>query len=243
MNMLTFPTEAELNEAAAGIVAGLVQTKPSAVLGLATGSTPIGIYAEMIRAHRKGLVSYKHVTTFNLDEYVGLPADDPQSYARYMEEHLFRHIDVTPGRTHIPNGVAADPQAECARYDALLESAGQIDLQLLGLGHNGHIGFNEPDHSLLSGTHVVRLSEQTRAANARFFESVDRVPTHAITMGVGTILKAKTILLAVKGADKADILHRALTGEIATECPASLLQTHPHLVVLADAEAGRRFRT
>ncbi|HZG77626.1 MAG TPA: glucosamine-6-phosphate deaminase [Paenibacillus sp.] len=242
MNILTFPTDAELNEAGAGIITGLVQTKPNAVLGLATGSTPIGIYKEMIRTFRKNMVSYKQATTFNLDEYVGLPASDPQSYAQYMKEHLFDHIDASPERTHIPNGTATDPQAECKRYDALLEACGQIDLQLLGLGHNGHIGFNEPDHSLIRGTHVVKLSDQTREANARFFESPDRVPTHAITMGVGTILKAKTILLVVKGADKADIVHRALTGEITTECPASLLQTHPHLVVLLDAEAGRHFR-
>ncbi len=241
MNILKFPTDAELNEAGAGIITGLVQTKPNAVLGLATGSTPIGIYKEMIRTFRKNMVSYKQATTFNLDEYVGLPASDPQSYAHYMKEHLFGHIDASPERTHIPNGIAADPEAECKRYDALLETYGQIDLQLLGLGHNGHIGFNEPDHSLIRGTHVVQLSDTTREANARFFESPDRVPTHAITMGVGTILKAKTILLVVKGADKADIVHRALTGEITTECPASLLQTHPHLVVLLDAEAGRRF--
>jgi len=242
MNILQFPTDAELNEAGAGIITGLVQTKPNAVLGLATGSTPIGIYKEMIRTFRKNMVSYKQATTFNLDEYVGLPASDPQSYAYYMKEHLFGHIDVSPERTHIPDGTAADPEAECARYDALLEAHGQIDLQILGLGHNGHIGFNEPDHSLIRGTHVVKLSDQTREANARFFESPDRVPTHAITMGVGTILKAKMILLVVKGADKADIVHRALTGEITTECPASLLQTHPHLVVLLDAEAGRKFR-
>lgn len=242
MHILHFPTDAELNEAGAGIVTSLVQTKPTAVLGLATGSTPIGIYREMIRAHNKGMVSYKQATTFNLDEYVGLPADDPQSYAHYMNEHLFRHIDVAPGRTFIPSGSAPDPEEECRRYDDLLESAGQIDLQLLGLGHNGHIGFNEPDHSLLRGTHVVELRKETREANARFFDTEDNVPTHAITMGVGTILKAKTILLVVKGADKADIVHRALTGDITTECPASLLQTHPHLVVLLDAEAGRHFR-
>ncbi|MCI3919379.1 glucosamine-6-phosphate deaminase [Paenibacillus sp. TRM 82003] len=242
MNILQFPTDAELNEAGAGIVTSLVQTKPNAVLGLATGSTPIGIYREMIRTYNKGMLSYKHVTTFNLDEYVGLPADDPQSYARYMREHLFDHIDAAPERIHIPSGTAPDPEDECRRYDALLEASGQIDLQLLGLGHNGHIGFNEPDHSLLRGTHVVELSKQTREANARFFDAEDKVPTHALTMGVGTILKAKTILLVVKGADKADIVHRALTGDIATECPASLLQTHPHLVVLLDAEAGRYFR-
>ena len=241
MNLLKFPTPDELHEAAAGIVTGLVQTKPNAVLGLATGSTPIGIYQEMIRAYDKGMVSYKQVTTFNLDEYVGLPPTDPQSYAYYMNEKLFGRIDVNLERTHIPKGSSENPEAECARYDALLETSGPIDLQILGLGHNGHIGFNEPDHSLAPGTHVVELSERTREANARFFGSAERVPTHAITMGVASILKAKTILLVVKGADKADIVHRALTGDITTDCPASLLQTHPHLVVMVDAEAGRHF--
>lgn len=242
MNILTFPTDTELNEAGAGIITGFVQTKPNAVLGLATGSTPLGIYREMIRSHRKGMVSYRGVTTFNLDEYVGLPTDHPQSYSRYMSDHLFRHIDAAPERTHVPDGTTGDPHAECARYDRLLESSGPIDLQLLGLGHNGHIGFNEPDHSLVRGTHVVRLSDRTRAANARFFESPEHVPTRAITMGVGTILQSRMILLVVKGADKADVVHRALTGDIATECPASLLQTHSHVVVLLDREAGRHFR-
>ncbi|WP_274364268.1 glucosamine-6-phosphate deaminase [Paenibacillus thermotolerans] len=241
MNILTFPTDKELNEAGAGIITGLVQTNPNAVLGMATGSTPIGIYEEMIKTFRKGMVSYRRVKTFNLDEYVGLPQDHEQSYYRYMREHLFDFIDIPASRTHIPQGTADDLEAECARYDALLDEVGQIDLQILGLGHNGHIGFNEPDHALTRGTHIVELSETTRTANARFFSSMDEVPTRAITMGVGTILKAKTILLVVKGADKAEIVHRALTGPITTECPASLLQTHPHLVVLVDTAAGRLF--
>ena len=241
MNILTFPTDIELNEAGAAIITSLVQTKPDAVLGLATGSTPIGLYKEIIRSHNRGMVSFKRASTFNLDEYVGLRPDHSQSYRHYMNEQLFDHIDIPQERIHIPNGAEGDPQAECARYDSLLAAAGRIDLQLLGLGHNGHIGFNEPDRSLVSGTHVVRLAEETRDANARFFESKDAVPTHAITMGVGTILQAKMVLLVVKGADKADIVHRALTGDITTECPASLLQLHPHLVVVLDAEAGRKF--
>jgi glucosamine-6-phosphate deaminase len=240
VNILKFPTDHELNIAGAGIVTSLVQTKPTAVLGLATGSTPIGIYNEMIAAHRKGLVSYSRATAFNLDEYVGLPQDHPQSYYQYMRRHLFEQIDLPSENAHIPRGDAADPYEECLRYDRLLEKAGQIDLQILGLGHNGHIGFNEPDDALLRGTHVVKLRESTRAANARFFGSMDEVPTLAITMGVGTILKAKTILLIVKGEDKADIVYRALSEPITTECPASLLQTHPNLVVLLDAAAGRR---
>lgn len=242
MNVLTFRSNQELSEAGAGIIAGLIQTNPRAVLGLATGSTPVGIYEELVKAHRKGLFSFRLATSFNLDEYAGLPADHPESYHYYMEEHLFRHVDLPPEQRHIPNGMALDLEEECRRYNRLLEQAKQIDLQILGLGHNGHIGFNEPDDALNSGTHVVKLKESTRQANARFFPTLEDVPTHALTMGVGTILKAKTILLVVRGSEKAEIVHEALTGPIRTEIPASLLQTHPNLVVLLDAEAGRCFK-
>jgi len=239
MNVLTFDSSDKWNEAAANLIVGLVQTNPRAVLGLATGGTPVGVYERIVRDFKRGLVSFKQATTFNLDEYVGLPAGHPESYRSYMNRHLFDHIDLPAGRAHIPDGNAPDLAAECARYDELIAAAGQIDLQLLGLGHNGHIGFNEPAHALLRGTHVVDLAEETRRANARFFRSIDEVPRQALTMGVGTILKAKTIVLLVRGADKAEIVHRALTGPITTDCPASLLQTHPHLVVLLDQEAGR----
>lgn len=241
MNILTFRSNQELDEAGAGIITGLIQTNPRAVLGLATGSTPVGIYAELVRTYGKGLISFKHVTSFNLDEYAGLPSDHPESYHYYMEQHLFRHIDLPASQRHLPNGTAADMQEECSRYDSLLEAAKQIDLQILGIGHNGHIGFNEPDHELNSGTHLVELKETTRQANARFFSSLDEVPTHALTMGIGMILKAKTILLIVRGAEKAEIVYQALTGPIRTEIPASLLQAHPNLVVLLDEEAGRCF--
>ncbi|MGG1519655.1 glucosamine-6-phosphate deaminase [Paenibacillus oryzisoli] len=242
MNIHVFQNQQELNEAGAGIITSLVQMQPKAVLGLATGGTPVGIYEELVKTFNKGRVSFKQVTTFNLDEYVGLPTDHAESYQAYMNHHLFSHIDLPASSAHIPNGNAGDLEAECQRYNDLLEEAGQIDLQILGLGHNGHIGFNEPDDALTSGTHIVELKEETREANARFFDSINEVPTHALTMGVGTILKAKTILLIVRGADKAEIVHRALTGPITTEVPATLLQTHPHLVVLLDAEAGRLFK-
>ncbi|PZE20210.1 glucosamine-6-phosphate deaminase [Paenibacillus xerothermodurans] len=242
MNLLTFDSQQKLHESAAGIITGLVQTRPRAVLGLATGGTPVGIYHAMVKSYQRGLVSFRSATTFNLDEYVGLPESHPESYHSYMRNQLFRHIDLPPAQAHIPDGNAADIVAECKRYDRLLEDAGQIDLQLLGLGHNGHIGFNEPAHTLISGTHLVNLQEDTRKANARFFHSIDKVPSRALTMGIGTILKAKTILLVVKGADKAEIVHTALTGPITTQCPASLLQTHPRLVVLLDAEAARLFQ-
>ncbi|WP_040948318.1 glucosamine-6-phosphate deaminase [Gorillibacterium massiliense] len=241
MNILKFATNEELNEAASGIIVSLVQTNPRAVLGLATGSTPIGIYDSLIEDYRKGRVSFRQVTTFNLDEYVNIPEDHPERYLNFMKRHLFDHVDISPEKAHIPNGNAADLDEECRRYNRLLEDAKQIDLQILGLGHNGHIGFNEPDLSLNSGTHVVKLREQTLQANARFFESIDKVPTQAITMGVGTILKAKMILLVVRGAAKAETVYQALRGPITTNIPASLLQTHPHVVVLLDSEAGRLF--
>jgi glucosamine-6-phosphate deaminase len=242
MQIRIFETQEALNEAAADLISGLVLRDPSAVLGLATGSSPVGIYSSLVRRYAAGLVRFRDVTTFNLDEYVGLPKDHPESYYSYMRKHLFDAIDANPERCHLPDGNASDLAAECARYDALLAAAGRIDLQLLGIGHNGHIGFNEPDHALLSGTHVVELKASTREANARFFASPDEVPTHAMTMGIGAILKAQSILLVVRGGDKAEIVHRALTGPITTDCPASLLQTHADLHVYVDAAAGRLFQ-
>lgn len=239
MNLLTFEDNAKLNEAGANIIVSLVQTNPRAVLGLATGGTPVGIYEQIVRDFKQGLVSFRNVTSYNLDEYVGLPEDHPESYHTYMRQHLFDHIDIPAASTHLPNGNAEDPSAECAAYDEKIERSGQIDLQLLGIGHNGHIGFNEPDTDLIRGTHVVTLAEETLKANARFFDSIDDVPKQAITMGIGSILKAKSILLVVRGADKAEIVKRALTGPITTDVPASLLQTHPRLTVLLDRDAAR----
>lgn len=238
MNIHTLRSQKELNKAGAGIITGLLQTNPKAVLGLATGGTPVGIYEELVETYREGRVSFSKATVFNLDEYVGLQRSHPKSYYSFMQQHLLGMVDIPSEQCHIPDGMAADLKTECRRYDRLLEEAGQIDLQLLGIGHNGHIGFNEPDEVLERGTHVVELTEQTRSANARFFHAPEEVPTHAITMGVGTILKAKMILLVVRGKDKADIVKQALQGPITTECPASLLQTHPHVVVLLDMEAG-----
>lgn len=238
MNILKFDTQEALNEAGAGMIVRLLQTNPRAKLGLATGGTPVGIYKELVSACKQGLVSFSKASSFNLDEYIGLDRHHPASYYTFMQEQLLAHVDIAPEQCHIPNGMAGDLEAECLRYEALLDQVGQIDLQLLGIGHNGHIGFNEPDGALVRGTHVVELREQTRAANARFFNTPDQVPTRAITMGVGTIMKAKMILLVVRGKDKADIVKQALQGPITSECPASLLQTHPSVVVLLDSEAG-----
>jgi glucosamine-6-phosphate deaminase len=239
MNIVTYDSVEILNEAAAAVITGVVQLNPQAVLGMATGGTQIDVYRNIVQTFRRGLVSFREVTTFNLDEYVGLPEDHLESYRHYMKEHLFDHVDFNAGNTHIPNGNAKKMEDECSRYDGLIRKAGGIDLQLLGIGHNGHIGFNEPAGELFSQTHLVELAEETRAANGRYFASPCKVPKQALTMGVGTILKAKKILLIVKGEDKADIFARALTGSVTTECPASLLQLHPHLIVLADGSASK----
>lgn len=239
MNIYKFRDEEQFVQTGANLISSLLHTNPRATLGLATGSTPVGLYAKLIEMNRQGLVSFAQTTTYNLDEYVGLPENHPESYRTFMNEKFFNHVDIQMDRTHVPNGNAADPEAECLNYDKMLEEYGPVDLQLLGLGHNGHIGFNEPGGSLSGATHVVELQEKTRNANARFFPTLDDVPTHAITMGVATIMKARQILLLVRGEDKAEIVHRALTGPITTECPASLLQCHPNVVVLLDQGAGR----
>ncbi|MFF2480592.1 glucosamine-6-phosphate deaminase [Paenibacillus sp. NPDC058071] len=239
MEIKIFDSNEQLDAFAADYLVNIVREKPNAVLGLATGSTPVGIYAKIVEQYKSGEVSFKDATTFNLDEYVGLQSDNDQSYAYYMNEHLFSHIDLPASRAHLPNGMGEQLEAECENYDRMLQ-AQPVDVQLLGLGHNGHIGFNEPDGSLSGGTHVVKLKQETLEANARFFASMDDVPKQAVTMGVGSILKANTILLVVRGADKADIVKQALTGPITTEVPASLLQTHARVVVLLDLEAGRK---
>ncbi|WP_138419533.1 glucosamine-6-phosphate deaminase [Aquibacillus sediminis] len=210
-------------------------TKP--VLGLATGSTPERLYQLLVEVNQKDVVSFQDVTTFNLDEYIGLEATDPNSYRYYMNDKLFNHIDIPDEQTHIPNGRADDSEQECARYEALIQQVGGIDIQLLGLGLNGHIGFNEPGTSFKQKTHVVELEESTRKANARFFESIDDVPTHAITMGINTIMQSKEIMLMVSGEKKAGALDRLLNGEVTEEFPASILNEHDHVTIVADKAA------
>lgn len=240
MNIKIFAGQEELDRHAAELLLQIVRQQKQPVLGLATGSTPIGIYQAIVRAAKQSGLSFRHATTYNLDEYVGLAPEHEQSYRYYMETHLFRHLDISPSQTHIPDGLAADLQAECHRYDEML-AAQPLDVQLLGIGHNGHIGFNEPAEELRSGTHVVQLKEETRAANARFFQNPDDVPDRALTMGVGAILKAKQIILVARGADKAEIVKQALRGPITTRIPASLLQTHANVTVLLDRDAGREW--
>lgn len=239
MNILKLQSDEDFVQTGASLIVSLLQSNPKAVLGLATGSSPVGVYAKLVEMHRKNLVSFSKATSFNLDEYVGLPVDHPQSYRSFMNEHLFNHIDIDPSQTHIPNGNAADLEAECLAYDKMLEDNGPVDLQILGIGSNGHIGFNEPDANLSSKTHVVDLLEGTREANARFFDKLDDVPRQAITMGIGGILKARQILLLVRGAGKAEAIRNAVEGPITTQCPASLLQSHPNVIVLVDEGAGK----
>lgn len=218
----------------AALIAAQVVSKPDSVLGLATGSTPIGAYHLLAEWHKKGMLSFAQIRSVNLDEYCGLAPDHEQSYRRFMGETLFDHIDIKPENTHVPNGLAEDFTAECARYDGLIARLGGVDLQLLGLGHNGHIGFNEPGASFVLPTHPVSLSESTIGANSRLFASRDDVPRQAITMGVGSIMRAKRVLVAVSGADKADVVTRAFSGPVTPEVPASILQLHPDVVLVGD---------
>lgn len=226
-----------MSRMAADEIEALVASDPSCVLGLATGSTPLGLYADLVSDFESGKVSFKDVTTFNLDEYCGLGADNPQGYRYFMNTNLFDKIDVAGAATHVPEG-RGDLDAECARYDKAIEEAGGIDLQLLGLGHNGHIGFNEPCGDFPKGTHVVDLTESTINANSRLFESADEVPRQAITMGIGTIMAARRVLVVASGSDKASIVRKAFLGPVTPEVPASILQFHPDALVIVDEEAA-----
>ena len=226
-----------MSKKAAGFIAAQVYAKPDSVLGLATGSTPVGVYGNLIQWHKKGCLSFKKCRTVNLDEYFGLSSDHPQSYAYFMNEQLFRHIDIRPENTHIPNGMNLDAEAECAAYDSLIESLGGIDLQLLGIGDNGHIGFNEPNTYYCMNTNKVSLTQSTIKANSRFFEKEEDVPKHAYTMGIRPIVQAKQVLMVVNGRHKAEIIYESLFGPVTPKVPASILQIVPNLVVCGDADA------
>lgn len=231
---------AAMSRRAANLIAAEVIRRPNCVLGLATGSTPIGTYENLIARNRAGDLSFREVRTVNLDEYKGLAPTHDQSYRYFMQTNLFDHIDIRPENTNVPDGLAADANAECARYDALVASLGYADLQLLGLGRNGHIGFNEPDDHFTKETHVVDLTDSTIDANARFFAARDDVPRQALTMGVGCIMAARRVLLIASGADKADALYNAVCGPISPDCPASILQLHGDVVVVGDEAALHR---
>lgn len=228
---------AGMSRRAANLISAEVIRKPDCVLGLATGSTPVGTYEQLAAWNKKGDLSFREVKTVNLDEYLGLAPAHDQSYRYFMQKNLFDHVDIVPENTHVPDGKADDPAAECARYDKLVADLGFADLQLLGLGRNGHIGFNEPGDSFRKETHVVTLSENTIEANARFFESADEVPKQAVTMGIGCIMAAKRVLLIASGANKAEAVYRAFCGPITPACPASILQLHNDVVLVGDEEA------
>lgn len=230
----------EMSRMAADHIEQLINADPSCVLGLATGSTPLGLYGDLAKDHEAGKVSFKDVTTFNLDEYCGLSGDHDQSYRYFMNENLFNKVDIDIAATHVPAGLGNDLEAEGKRYDEAIIDAGGIDLQLLGLGHNGHIGFNEPCDEFPKGTHVVELTESTINANSRLFDSIDEVPRKAITMGIGTIMAARSVLVVASGADKANIVREAFLGPVTPEVPASILQFHPDALVIVDAEAGSK---
>ena len=228
---------AVMSRAVADIIAAQVLIKPDCVLGLATGSTPIGAYGNLVERFRKGELSFAEVRTVNLDEYYGLAPEHEQSYRHFMQEHLFGHVDIKLDNTHVPDGLAPDPAAECARYDRLIAGLGGPDLQLLGLGHNGHIGFNEPGEEFIPQTHIVDLAESTINANSRLFSSRDEVPRRALTMGIRAIMHAKKVLVAVSGESKAEAVARAFAGPITPNVPASILQLHPDVVLVADKAA------
>ena len=227
----------ELSRKAASIIASQVLMKPDCVLGLATGSTPIGTYKQLIEWYNKGDLDFSSVKSVNLDEYRGLTRDNDQSYYYFMYNNLFKHININMDCTNIPDGTQSDSDKECSRYEDVIKSLGGIDLQLLGLGHNGHIGFNEPDEEFAKTTHCVDLTQSTIEANKRFFASIDEVPKQAYTMGIGTIMKAEKILLVVSSSDKAQILHDVLCGPVTPHVPASVLQLHNDVIVVADEAA------
>lgn len=236
MNIINVKNNEELSSKAADIIADKIKSDKNSVLGLATGSTPVRTYEILIDRVASGDLSFKDVTTFNLDEYAGLSGEHENSYRYFMNDVLFNHIDIDLNNTYIPNGLASDLKKECAEYDASIGKKGPVDLQVLGLGLNGHIAFNEPGSSFEGRTQLTKLTESTIEANARFFDSMDEVPTEAITMGIETILEAKEILLLVHGEAKAAILKEVLNGPVTEEVPGSALQNHPNVTVITDIE-------
>ena len=232
MNYIEVESYEELSRKAAAIIAAQVISKPESVLGLATGSSPLGTYACLVKAYEKKDLDFSRVTSVNLDEYVGLAGDNDQSYRYFMDTNLFSKINIRKECTFVPNGCAENIDAECGEYDALIEKLGGIDIQLLGIGLDGHIGFNEPDEAFIKETHLVKLDPSTIEANARFFESEDDVPREAVTMGIGSIMNAKKVLLIANGKNKEEIIKKAFFGPITPKIPASILQLHPDLTVI-----------
>ncbi|MEI6034215.1 MAG: glucosamine-6-phosphate deaminase [Verrucomicrobiae bacterium] len=240
MEVIIQPTAGDAAIKAAQIIAELIRIKPRAVLGLATGGTPVGLYTELARMHRQEGLDFSGVTTFNLDEYVGIAPTHPASYHRFMQENFFDQVNVPAGSIHIPDGNASDIPQFCARYEEEIRNAGGIDLQVLGIGHDGHIGFNESTSSLVSRTRIKTLTEETISANQRFFGPGETVPRHVITMGVGTIMESRTCLMLAFGAGKAQAVAAMAEGPVTAMCPASVLQMHRQTILIVDPPAAAR---
>ena len=237
MRIIVTDSYEEMSKVAARIVAGQLYLKPNSVLGLATGSTPEGMYANLVKVHQSVGLDFSEVISFNLDEYIGLDKENEQSYYYFMHEYLFDKVNIDPEKTYLPDGTNLNSEEEAARYEALVQYLGTVDLQLLGLGRNGHIGFNEPGDHFEDGTHCVDLKESTIEANKRFFESADDVPKQAYSMGIGTIMRSKKILLVVSGEEKAQALKDSICGPVTPEVPGSILRFHPDVTIIADEAA------
>ena len=237
MKLIVVKDYEEMSKAASLIIKDLLVQKPDATLGLATGSSPIGLYQNLIKYYENGEISFKKVKTYNLDEYCELPRSHPESYYSFMHRNLFSHVDILEENVHIPCSEGSDLQALCNEYNELLHKA-TIDLQLLGIGANGHIGFNEPNTPFDQETWVVKLTDKTRRDNQRFFNSLDEVPTHAMTMGIANIMQAKCLLLVASGKNKAEAIRRLASGEVNPECPATILNRHPNAIVIVDEDAA-----
>ena len=238
MKVIVCKDYAEMSAKAADIVAAQITLKPNCVLGLATGSTPEGMYACLVKKYEAGELDFSTVRSVNLDEYYPITPDNDQSYRYFMNYHLFDRVNIDKANTNVPNGLAEDVDAECARYNDVINTLGPIDIQVLGMGHNGHIGFNEPDDHFPLETHKVDLAQSTIDANARFFASADEVPRQALTMGIKTIMQAKKVLVVVSGKDKAEIVKKAFTGPVTPQVPASILQMHSDVILVADEAAA-----
>ena len=239
MRIIVCENYEEVSKKAAQMILSQVTLKPNSVLGLATGSTPIGMYENLVKLNKNGDIDFSEVRTFNLDEYYKLPKESDQSYHYFMYKNLFDHININPENIHIPNGMTADVDAECERYDKLIKEAGGVDIQVLGIGNNAHIGFNEPTINFEKGTHLVELEESTIEANSRFFDNIEDVPKKAITMGVGSIFKSKKIMLIATGENKAEAIYNTVYGKVVPEVPASTLQFHSDIVLILDKKAAK----
>jgi len=240
MEIRVFDTPAQVGQATATLIAAQLLSKPESVLGLATGSSPIPTYNELVRLYEAGVLDFSKCTTYNLDEYVGIPEDHVCSYHQFMQDNLFSRVNVRPEATHVPSGLAEDLDATAAAYDEAIAQAGGIDVQLLGIGHNGHIGFNEPGDTFIYGCHVVELTESTISANTRFFDSEADVPRKAISLGIGSIMNAKQVLLVATGADKADAVAKSVKGDVNPQVQASILRNHPNVIFLLDKGAASK---